>query len=168
MPYKIAGQPGTWYEPGTRKGNATVAWRGQLPDGRWTEFVTDSANQSGAQAHLRRFLEQWHRDRPPAAGDQVSLETAGHHYKATLRSDDDKARVDRLVRYLGADLAVAAINQTHLSDAAGQFRRERARANNSPLAKQKFPPPSAPTVNREITTPCAAWCASPPTSSGGR
>ncbi len=153
MPYKIAGQPGTWYEPGTRKGNATIAWRGQLPDGRWTEFVTDSANQSGAQAHLRRFLEQWHRDRPPAAGDQVALEAAAHHYKATLRADVDKIRVDRLVRWLGPELAVAAINQTHLSDAAGAFRRERALANRSPKARQKFPPPSAATVNREVTTP---------------
>lgn len=159
MPYKIAGQPGTWYEPGTRKGNATIAWRGQLPDGKWTEFVSDSANQSGAQAHLRRFLERWHRDRPPAAGAQVDLETAAHHYKeARARSDGERDRVDRIVALVGGATGVADVNQTHLTAAAREFRRQRAQERAKALAekRQAFPLPSTATINRELTTPLRA------------
>lgn len=152
MPYKIAGQHGTWYEPGTRKGNATIVWRGQLPDGKWTELVTDAANQPGAQAYVRTALERWHRSRPPAAGAQVDLDTAAHHYKATLRSEEEKARVDRVVGYLGPKTPVAAINQSHATAAATAFRDERAKAKG----KQTYPPPSAATVNRETTTPLRA------------
>ena len=109
MPYKIPGQPGTWYEPGTRKGNATIVWRGQLPDGTWTELVTDATNRAGAEAYRRRAIERWHRDRPPAAGTAVDLDTAVHHYKAAAaRSDVERARADRLVRYLGAGTSIAA------------------------------------------------------------
>lgn len=159
MPYKIAGQPGTWYEPGTRKGNANISWRGQLPDGNWTEFVTDSAHQSGAQAFLRRFLEQWHRDRPPAAGAQVDLEVAAHHYKAAeCTTDGERDRADRVVRYLGARTAVETINQSHVTLAANAFRAERAAANARAAreGRQTYPPPSAETVNREVTTPLRA------------
>ncbi len=160
MPYKIAGQPGTWYEPDTRKGNATIVWRGQLPDGRWTELVTDAAHQPGAEAFLRNAVARWHRDRPPAAGAQVDLDTAAHHYKATLRSDEEKARVDRVVGYLGRQTPVAALNQSHVTVAATKFRDARKAARNAAGAaatgKQTYPPPSAATVNREITTPLRA------------
>ena len=80
MPYKIPGVPGSWYAPGTRNGNATIAWRGRLPDGTWTEFFTDATTNAGAQAFLRRFLERWHRDRPPPAGatDVTLAAVAGH------------------------------------------------------------------------------------------
>jgi len=152
MPYKIAGQSGTWYEPGTRKGNATIVWRGQLPDGRWTELVTDAAHQSGAEAFLKNAAARWHRDRPPAAGVQVDLDTAAHHYKATLRSDEEKDRVDRVVGYIGKKTPVAALNQSHVTIAANKFRAERAAATGP----QVYPPPSAATVNREITTPMRA------------
>lgn len=159
MPYKIAGQPGTWYEPGTRKGNATIAWRGQLPDGRWTEFVTDSAHQSGAQTHVRRFLERWHRDRPAPAGAEVDLGTAARHYKeARARSNAECDRVDRVVGLIGAETPVRAVNQTHLTAAARAFRDQRAQANRrAELEKrQTFPLPSTPTINRELTTPLRA------------
>lgn len=156
MPYKIAGQPGTWYEPGTRKGNATIAWRGQLPDGKWTEFVTDSATQSGAQAHVRRFFESWHRDRPPPSGSEVDLGTAARHYKeARARSNTECARVDRIVALVGTDTPVRAINQTHLTAAARAFRTRRAQENVRAAIEQRqtFPLPSTPTINRELTTP---------------
>lgn len=160
MPYKIAGQLGTWYEPGTRKGNATIAWRGQLPDGKWTEIVTPAGHQSAAQAHVRRFLEDWHRHRPPDAGAAVTLETAAYHYKATLRSDDARDKVDEVVRLVGTRTPVAAINQSHLTGAARTFREERTRANAEALRatppRQTYPPPSAETVNRNITTPLRA------------
>lgn len=161
MPYKIAGQPGTWYEPGTRKGNATIAWRGQLPDGTWTELVTDSTHQPGAQAHVRRFFQKWHRSRPPAAGDQVDLDTAVHHYKAAAaRSEVERTRADRLVRLLGADTPIAAINQSHVTAAARAFRVERERANIIARAarppRQVYPLPSTETINREIVTPLRA------------
>lgn len=161
MPYKIPGQPGTWYEPGTRKGNATIAWRGQLPDGKWTELVTNATHQPGAQAFVRTALERWHRDRPPAAGDTVDLETAVRHYKdAGARSDEERGRADRLVRYLGAATPIAAINQSHVTAAARAYRAERAKTNAEARAakppRQAFPPPSAETVNREITTPLRA------------
>lgn len=161
MPDKIPGQRGSWYAPGTRKGNVTIVWRGQLPDGTWTELVTDSAHQSGAQSHLQRFLEAWHRDRPPAQGERVSLDAAAHHYKAAAcRSDFERDRVDRLVRYLGKETDVAAVNQTHVTLAAGKFRAERTQRNELAAMKkppgQIFPPPSTETVNREITTPLRA------------
>lgn len=152
MPQQIPGQPGSWYEPGTRKGNATIVWRGQLPDGTWTELVTDAADQPGAQAYVRKAVERWHRNRPPAAGATVDLDTAAYHYKATLRADEEKARVDRVVRYLGGKTPVGAINQSHVSAAAAAFRAERAAAKGP----QTYPPPSAATVNRDITTPLRA------------
>lgn len=156
MPYKIAGQPGTWYEPGTRKGNATVAWRGQLPDGKWTEFVTDAGHRAGAQAFVRRFLEKWHRDRPPAAGTEVALETAAHHYKAAMaRSDVERDRIDQVVALIGGETPVKDVNQTHLTAAARKFRERRAleNARAAEEERQTFPPPSTGTVNREVTTP---------------
>lgn len=160
MPYKIAGQPGTWYEPGTRKGNATIAWRGQLPSGQWTEIVTPAGHQSAAQAHVRRFLEDWHRHRPPTAGAAVDLDTAAHHYKATLRSDDARDKVDQVVRLVGPRTPIAAINQSHLTAAAKEFIAERAAANAEALRaappRQTYPPPSAETINRNITTPLRA------------
>lgn len=160
MPYKIAGLPGTWYEPGTRKGNANIAWRGQKPDGTWTEFVTDSRHQSGAQAHVRRFFEQWDRRTPPAAGAKgVTLEAAGHHYKeAKARSEIERERVDRIVRLIGRQLDVAHVNQTHLTAAARKYRRLRALQNARARSerRQTFPPPSAATINRELTTPLRA------------
>lgn len=152
MPITIPGKAGTWYPPGTRKGNAGWAWRGRRPDGKWTELVTHEVDHAKAQARIREALEQFHRSRPPAAGAPVDLETAAHHYKATLRSDDEKVRVDRVVRYLGARTPVAAINQSHVSTAAAKFREERAATRR----KQKYPPPSAATVNRDITTPLRA------------
>ncbi len=157
MPYKIAGQPGTWYEPGTRKGNATIAWRGQLPDGSWTELVTDSRHQSGAQAFVRRVLERWHRDTPPTSAAQaVMLEVAAHHYKAArARSDAERDRVDRIVDLVGKDVPVGAINQTHLTEAASKWRQQRRLERERAIAegRQAFPLPSTPTVNRELTTP---------------
>jgi integrase len=152
MPYKIPGVAGTWYEPGSRRNNPFIIWRGQLPDGKWTELYTDATDQQGAQAYVKKSLDEWHRDRTPAAGEAVDLGTAARHYKATLRGADEKARVDRVVRYLGAETPVAAINQSHVTVAADKFRAERAAANG----KQKYPLPSAPTVNREITTPLRA------------
>lgn len=164
MPYKIAGVPGTWYEPGTRKGNATIVWRGQLPDGKWTELVTPAGHQSAAQAHVRRFLEDWHRHRPPAAGEAVTLETAARHYAAAeARSDVERGHVDRLIRYLGAETPIATINQAHVTLAANLYRAERAAANAKTTRAiaagkggQVFPPPSAETINRNITTPLRA------------
>lgn len=157
MPYKIAGQPGTWYEPGTRKGNANIAWRGQKPDGSWTELVTDSRHQSGAQAHVRRFFEQWDRRTPPAAGAQgVTLETAARHYKeARAKSEIERERVDRIVRLIGPTLDVAHVNQSHLTQAATKYRRLRALQNARARSegRQAFPPPGTPTINRELTTP---------------
>lgn len=152
MPYKIPGVAGTWYEPGTRRRNPTIVWRGQLPDGKWTELHTDATDQPGAQAYVRKSLDEWQRGRAPAAGEAVSLETAARHYRATLRGEDEKARVDRVVRYLGAETPVAAVNQSHVTVAAAKFRAERAAAR----ARQTYPPPSAPTINREITTPLRA------------
>lgn len=160
MPYKIAGQDGTWYAPGERKGNANIAWRGQRPDGTWTEFVTDSRHQSGAQAHVRRFFEQWDRRTPPAAGAKgVKLEAAARHYKdAQAKSEVEKDRVDQIVRLIGKDLDIAHVNQTHLTQAARKFRRLRgllnARARRE--GRQTFPLPSTPTINRELTTPLRA------------
>ncbi len=159
MPYKIAGLPGTWYEPGTRKGNSTIAWRGQLPDGRWTEFFTDSANQSGAETHRRRVFAKWHRDHPPAAGATVSLSSAAAHYKdARARSDEERRRVDAVVHCLGAELDVAAVNQTHATKAARKYREQRAAANQRARVeeRQMYPPPTAETVNREVLTPLRA------------
>lgn len=159
MPYKIAGIAGTWYEPGTRKGNVTIVWRGQLPDGSWTENVTDARDRAGAQAYVKRSIERWHRDRPPAAGSTVDLETAARHYKdAEARSDIERDRADRIVRYLGDKTPIAAINQAHATAAAKDFRTERMRANAEAASagRQTYPPPSAETVNREITTPLRA------------
>jgi hypothetical protein len=131
MPYKIAGVAGTWYEPGTRKGNASIVWRGQLPDGTWTELVTTAGTQSAAQAHIRLFFENWHRDRPPAAGATVDLGTDAHHYKAQCGSDEERDRVDCVVGYLGTKTPIAAINQSHATVAAQAYRDERARANTA-------------------------------------
>jgi hypothetical protein len=159
MPYKIAGQPGTWYEPGTRKGNVSIAWRGQLPDGRWTEFVTDSPHRPAAQAFVRRFLEKWHRDRPAGAGAEVDLAAAARHYKeARARSDGERDRVDRVVAWIGATVPVHAVNQTHLTAAAKRFRAQRVVDNDRARAegRQTFPLPSTATVNREVTTPLRA------------
>lgn len=161
MPYKIAGVPGTWYEPGTRKRNLSIVWRGQLPDGTWTELITGKTHQSAAQAHVRQFFEDWHRDRPPAAGAKVDLETAAHHYKAAeCTSDVERDRADRIVRYLGAKTPIDAINQSHVTVAAEKFRAERAAANvraaRATPPRQTYPPPSAETINREIVTPLRA------------
>lgn len=159
MPYKIAGLPGTWYEPGTRKGNVNIAWRGQLPDGQWTEFFTNSRHQSGAESHRKRVFAQWHRDNPPAAGAQVDLGAAAEHYKdACCRSDIERARVDAVVGWLGSSLDVAAINQTHATKAARKFRDARLKANvRAKLERrQTYPPPSADTVTREVITPLRA------------
>lgn len=160
MPYKIAGQPGTWYEPGTRKGNVTIVWRGQLPDGKWTELVTDAVDRPGAQRYVRQAIERWHRRRPPAAGaPDVGIETAARHYKdADAKNDTEKDRADRIVRYLGADTPIGAINQAHVTAAAKAYRAERARANAEAAAarRQTYPPPSAETINREVTTPLRA------------
>lgn len=159
MPYQIAGLPGTWYEPGTRKRNATIAWRGQLPDGTWTEFFTDSTDQPGAEAHRKRFFAQWHRRNPPVAGAQVSLGTAAEHYKdARARSDKERDRVDAVVGWIGQDIDVAAINQTHLTKAARAFREHRAKENAKAKVekRQTYPPPGADAVNREVTTPLRA------------
>lgn len=159
MPYQIPGQPGTWYEPGERKRSRTIIWRGQLPDGQWTELVTNATDRAGAQAYLRAALQRWHRDRPPAAGEQVSLAIAAHHYAAAdARSDVERARVARVVRYLGPETSVGAINQAHVTAAAAAFRAERARANAVARAtgRQAYPPPSAGTINREVTTPLRA------------
>lgn len=171
MPYKIPGVAGTWYEPGTRKGNCTIAWRGRLPDGTWTEFFTDSTTDAGAQAFLRRTLEKWQRDRPTAAGEPVDLATAAHHYKLDrARSDEERDRVDRIVALVGGTTPVAAINQTHLTAAAATFRAQRLAARDQAIAErqriareqpdrrppQVFPLPSTPTLNRELTTPLRA------------
>lgn len=160
MPYKIAGQAGTWYEPGTRKGNAGIAWRGQRPDGTWTELVTHETDHARAKARVDEALQRWHRDRPPAAGEPVDLDTAAHHYKATLRTDVERDKVDRVVRLIGPATPVAAINQSHATLAARAFRAERAAANaaarNARPPRQTYPLPSAETVNREITTPLRA------------
>jgi hypothetical protein len=154
MPYQVTGQPGTWYEPGTRKGNATIAWRGQMPDGTWREFFTNSTDQRGAEAHRKAVFAQWHRDHPPAAGAQVALGTAAEHYKdARARSKAECDRVDAIVGWLGKDLDVAAINQTHLTKAGKKFREHRAAENAKAKLehRQTYPPPSTETVNREVT-----------------
>jgi site-specific recombinase XerD len=159
MPYQVTGQPGTWYEPGTRKGNTTIAWRGQLPDGKWTEFFTDSTNQPGAEAHRKRVFARWHRNHPPATGAQVDLGTAAEHYKdARARSDAERDRADAIVGWLGKDLDVAAINQTHVTKAGKKFRAQRAAENAQAKAekRQTYPSPSTETVNREVTTPLRA------------
>lgn len=158
MPYQIPGQPGTWYAPGERKRSRTIIWRGQLPDGQWTELVTNATDRAGAQTYLKNALQRWHRDRPPAAGAQVSLATAAHHYAAAdARSDVERARVARVVRYLGAETPVSAVNQAHVTAAAAAFRAERTRANAIARAanppRQAYPLPSAETINREVTTP---------------
>lgn len=159
MPYQVTGQPGTWYEPGTRKGNRTIAWRGQLPDGKWTEFFTDSTDQSGAEAHRKRVFASWHRSHPPAAGASVALGVAADHYKdARARSDTERDRIDAVVGWIGPELGVAALNQTHLTMAGKRFREHRAKQNAKAKAegRQTFPPPSTETVNREVTTPLRA------------
>ena len=162
MPYQIPGQPGTWYAPGERKRSRTIIWRGQLPDGKWTELVTDATDRAGAQAYLRRSLQQWHRDSPPAAGAaSVTLGDAAHHYAAAdARSDVERNRIDRVVDYLGEATLVGAINQAHVTAAATAFRAARARANTEARAatppRQTYPPPSAETINREVTTPLRA------------
>jgi hypothetical protein len=135
MPYKIAGVAGTWYEPGTRKGNVGIAWRGQLSHGKWTELVTVETDHARAQVAIRQAIEERDRRTPPAAGVNVDLETAATHYKATLRSKGEKDRVDRLVRYLGGTTPVAATNQSHVSTAAAEFRKERAATKQ----KQTYP-----------------------------
>lgn len=152
MPYKIAGVAGTWYEPGTRKGNVGIAWRGQLSNGKWTELVTVETDHARAQAVVRHAIEERDRRTPPAAGTAVDLETAAFHYKATLRAKAEKDRVDRVVRYLGGATPVGAVNQSHVSIAAAAYRTERA-ATRRP---QTYPPPSAATINRDITTPLRA------------
>jgi integrase len=156
MPYQIPGQPGTWYEPGTRNGNATIAWRGYLPDGRRTEFFTDSTTRAGAEAFRRRYFEQWYRDNPPVAGAQVDLATVARHYKdARARSDVERDRIDRVVDLIGGQLAVHFVNQTHLTAAAKAFKARRA-ADNARAEReglQTYPLPTTPTINREITTP---------------
>lgn len=151
MPEKIPGRDGSWYAPGTRKGNAGWAWRGKRPDGTWTELVTHEVDHARAQTRVREALEQWHRHTPPASGAAVGFEIAAHHYQATLSSDEEKARVDRLVSYF-PKIPVGAINQSHVTAAAAKFRAERAALKR----KQKYPPPSAATINREITTPLRA------------
>lgn len=148
----IKDEAGTWYEPGTRKGNAGWAWRGKRSDGVWTELVTHEVDHAKAKARVSEAHAEFDRSRPPAAGARVDLETAARHYKATLRSQEEKGRADRIVRYLGAATPVAALNQSHVTKAADAFRAERAAAKG----KQKYPPPSAPTINREITTPIRA------------
>lgn len=164
MPYQIPGRPGTFYEPGTRKGNATVVWRGVLPGGKWSEFVTDSTTATGAAAYVQRVFDRLHRDRTPDAGEAVTLETAARHYAAAkARSDVERAHADRLVRYLGAETPIGAINQAHVTKAANCYRAERAAANAQAergiaagKGGQVFPPPSAETINRNITTPLRA------------
>lgn len=175
MPYKIPGQPGTWYEPGTRKGNVTIAWRGSLPDGKRTEVFTDSTTDAGAQAFVRRFFERWHRDRPATDAAEVDLATAAHHYKADrARSDAERDRVDRIVALIGGTTPVRHIGQVHLTQAAAAFRAQRATAAAQAKALRKrgkggqvFPLPSTATLNRELTTPLRAivnfadeqrWC----------
>ncbi|WP_428673613.1 tyrosine-type recombinase/integrase [Reyranella sp.] len=148
----IKDETGAWYAPGTRKGNVGWAWRGKRADGVWTELVTHEVDHGKAKARIREALDEFDRRRPPAAGAWVDLDTAARHYKATLRSSDEKDRVDRVVRYLGAATPVAAVNQSHVSTAAAAFRAERGAARG----RQTYPPPSAPTVNREITTPLRA------------
>lgn len=159
MPYKIPGVAGSWYAPGTRNGNATIAWRGRLPDGTWTEFFTDSRIDAGAQAFVRRTLERWQRDRPAAASAAVTLDTAAHHYKLDrARSDEERDRVDRIVALVGGATPVDAVNQTHLTAAAAAFRAQRRAAHDLALAGERraFPVPSTATINRELTTPLRA------------
>ena len=137
----------------------TSPGRGQLPDGKWTEFVTDSPHRPAAQAFVRRFLESGTVTALPPRAPRVDLETAAHHYKeARARSNVERDRVDRIVGLVGGTTPVADVNQTHLTTAARKFRERRAQENAAARAedRQTFPLPSTPTINRELTTPLRA------------
>lgn len=166
MPFQLPGFPGTFYEPRERKPNvATIIWRGRKPDGAWTEVVTGKTNHAAAQGIVRRYLEQLHRDTPPAAGATVTLEEAARHYKAKRSpGPDEEKRIDRIVARDGK-LVVREIGQAHVTAAAHAYRDARIEARLT--EKQRRPVPSTDTLNREVVTPYRAllhfahgqgWC----------
>jgi len=161
MPYQIPGVPGTWYEPGTRKGNTTIAWRGRLPDGTWTEFFTDSRHQAGAVAYLRTFLAEWHSRRPPAAGaEDVTVAQAAGFYRNDRKlapNHPDARRLDFIVAQNG-NLGVRTINNAIIRAAAEAWLEGRRRAVDAAIAAGERVPklPSHATANREVITPYRA------------
>lgn len=150
MPFQVPGFPGTFYEPGERRGYHFLIWRGLDPNGKRIEYRTGETTRSGAQGFVRRLLESLHRDRPPPAGSRVTLAEAIMHYSASI--NPTKADQQRLARIeaLHGSLIVADINQSHVTAAAMTLRGVRTE-----------------TRNREVVTPYRAvlhfaegqrWC----------
>jgi hypothetical protein len=173
VPYQIRGERGTFYEPGERKGNAYILWRGRDDVGRKLEIITDARDPKGAAAYVRAHLAERARRTPPAARTPgVTLATANLHYRAErgLNKNDDHPDVRRLDFIVGRDgrtelvdinnATIKATAEAWLEMRRGQVARALAMSDKERTAakinKGSLKAPSWATANREVVTPYRA------------
>ena len=171
MPYRIPGFGGSFYEPGERKGNSYVVWRGRDDAGIKLEISTDARDPKGAQAYVRKHLAERSRRRPPAArAEGVTLATVNLHYRADRGIDafhPDAKRLDFIVGRDG-DKLVTDINNVTVRATAEAWLDERRRTVAAGLAmtpeqrraarinKGSLKMPTYAAANREVITPYRA------------
>jgi integrase len=171
VPFKIPGFGGTFYEPGERKGNANILWRGRDDHGVKLEVVTDSRHPATAKAYVREHLALRASRRPPAAGAAgVTLAAVDSAYRAERGLDElhpDWKRLD-FIKGRDGDLPVAEINNAIVKAAAQAWLDDRRAAVGRALAmtdvqrraakinKGSLKAPIWSTANREVVTPYRA------------
>lgn len=175
MPFKIPGVAGTFYEPGERKGNSYILWRGRDDTGVKLEISTDARDPKGAQAYVRLHLAERARRRPPpAATEDVDLATVDMHYRAERGLADDpkhpdNARHDFIVARDGK-ASVRGINSAMVKAAAEEWlagAQAKAARGIADGVKPRPRMPTRATANRNVITPYRAllhyahaqkWC----------
>jgi site-specific recombinase XerD len=171
VPFKIPGFGGTFYEPGERKGNVYILWRGRDDHGAKLEIITDSRHPEAAKTYVRDHLRIRASRRPPTAGAQdVTLATVDTHYRAERGLDEFHPDWKRLEFLRGRDgtRSVGRINNAIVKATAEAWLDQRRRDVAAALAmtdaerraakinKGSLKAPTWSTANREVVTPYRA------------